>query len=644
MPLRRPLASLLLFLGLVLPLFPAAGQTLDAGERERLTTALRALGARDFDAATAAARGLPEPLPTAIEWWRLLEEESPAPSFAELARFREARAEWPRRNAMAIRVEHAAVTAPAADVARHLQRFPPQTAYGRWAAARALAALGDDDTAALFARAAWRDSAVFTDGDEALFLGQFAAVLSNEDHRARLDDLAWRGLEREIERTLPLVDPDYRKLIEARIAVRLRRPGVDAKVAAVPPALARDPGLLYERARFRRRAGNATGAAEILLQSPTAVAEPQQWWTERRIAYRDAIEQEDFRLAYRLAANHGGGEGRGFSDSEWHAGWLALRFLDRPADALAHFERVWADGDTPITRARAAYWAGRAAAALGREREAQAWFEVAAEHGIAFYGQEAALELGRSRFELGPELPVGGRASLRASELGRLAALLAQVDDTYMLPVVTNALASEAPTAEATAAGVALAQELGRYDSAIRGYIPLYRQGVISAAASHPVPARFTGLLRPGDGEVSPALALSIARQESRFVPTAVSSAGARGLMQLMPATAKGVARDLGVPADLVRLTRDPDYNAALGTRYVGDLMRRFGDPALAAAGYNAGPSRSVQWMGTLGDPRRLDRHAYLDWLERIPFAETRNYVQRIIEGERVYASLLAGG
>ena len=489
-----------------------------------------------------------------------------------------------------------------------------------------------------------RESAAFTAADEVRFLDEFSAALAPDDHRARLDHLAWRGLAAEAQRTSPLVDEGYRELIGARLSLRGGQADTAARLAAVPERLRRDPGLLYERVRARRRDGDTAGAARLLLEPPDALGQPRRWWNERRRAYRGALDDGDARLAYRLAAGHRQTGGIGFSDSEWHAGWIALRFLDLPADARSHFERMWARVDTPISRARAAYWTGRAAAAAGDMRDAQHWYEVAAEFGTAFYGQEAARELGRRQLRLGAPLPSADPAGLRAGELARLASMLAQANDTSFLPTFSRALVRDAEGAGAIGDAIRYAQELGRWDAAIGGYIPLYRAGVLSAEASHPVPPSFRGLLRPADGDVTPARALAIARQESRFVLDAVSPAGARGLMQLMPATARLVAKDLGVPADIGRLTRDADYNAKLGTRYLGDLLRRFDDPALAAAGYNAGPGRSVAWVERFGDPRARDVHGYIDWLESIPFGETRNYVQRVLEGDRVYSALLAGG
>ena len=629
---RRLATAVALWLAAV----PAAAN--DAAVRATLD----ALARDDWSAAGAAAERAGDPLPITVRWWRLLYAE-PAPDFAELAAFRETRPHWPRMGRLAARAEHAALDADARAVSRHFARFPPSTAYGRWAAARALRDLGDAATAAAFARAAWHESSAFTAGDDAAFLAEFGPVLTAADHRARLDDLAWRGLEREAERTLALVDDaGYRRLIEARLWVRSGRYGVDAKVRAVPDALMDDPGLRYERARFRRLRDDPQGAREILLDPPARAGDPARWARERRIAYRGALAEDDYRTAYRLAARHRQPGGVGFADAEWHAGWITLRFLDRPEDALAHFERLWDGVDTPISSARAAYWAGRAAEALGLGRDAERWYARAAAFGISFYGQEATVELGRDRLAFARTLPADDPDGLAASELGRLALRLAAVDDTLILPHVTNQLVRNGATPGEIGDAVRLAQRAGRWDSAIRGYIPLARVGQVNAAASHPLPPEYAGLLQPADG-VSPALALAVARQESRFVRYAVSSAGARGLMQLLPTTASAVARDAGLPVDIPRLTRDPDYNAALGTRYLGGLLDRFDDTALAAAGYNAGPARAQAWRTDLGDPRAMPREAWLDWLERIPFAETRNYVQRILEGERVYAELLAG-
>jgi soluble lytic murein transglycosylase len=628
--------------GVVVLAAATAATSAEAVDPPPVRATLDALAAEDWETARRAAVRAGAPLPTAVRWWWLLESE-PTPDFAVLAAFREARPHWPRAGRLAERTEHAALRADATAVSRHFARFPPRTAYGRWAAARALRALGDDATAAAFARAAWRESSAFTAGDEVVFLREFGAVLGEADHRARLDDLAWRGLEREAARTLPLIDDTgYRTLIEARLWVRSGRYGVDAKVAAVPETYLDDAGLRYERARFRRLRDDAAGARAILLDPPVEAGEPGRWWRERRIAYRGALAEEDYRTAYRLAARHRQVDGLGFADAEWHAGWIALRHLDRPEDALAHFERLWDGVDTPISLARAAYWAGRAARALDLERDAARWFERAAAFGISFYGQEAAFTLGREHLAFARTLPADDPEALAASELGRLARVLATVDDTLILPHVTERLVANASTPGAIGDAIRLAQRAGRWDTAIRGYIPLARAGEVNAAASHPLPSHYAGLLEPAAG-VSPALALAVARQESRFLGDAVSPAGARGLMQLLPTTASAVARDAGLPVDTARLTRDPDYNAALGTRYLGGLLARFDDTALAAASYNAGPSRAVRWQTDLGDPRALSREAWLDWLERIPFSETRNYVQRILEGERVYAELLAG-
>lgn len=618
----------------------ASAQDLSDGERTRLSVALAAARNKDWQRAAQLARGLPAPLPLAIEWYRLVNQE-PLPDFIEMADFREARPQWPAQTQLLERTERAAIKAPTAAVSTHFEKFPPGTAYGFWALARVLRDCEDRAGAATSARAAWRQGAAFTEADEKAFLSEYKSILTIEDHRERLNALAWRGLEAPARRALAFVDDGYRKLIIARLWVRYAKPGVDARVAAVPPALVNDPGLLYERARFRRRGGNLAGAAEILLAPPASLGQPHLWWEERSIVFRIALRNGDPDLAYRLAASHGFSDGPGFVDCEWHAGWITLRFLKRPTDALAHFERIWEAVDTPISRGRAAYWAGRAASAIGDSSLAQAWYARGTAYGNAFYGQESAIEID-SGFTFERRLPAADLNDYRKGELPRLALLLAQVKDTLILPDITDAMVLGAEGLTGIANAITVAQEAGRFDAAIRGNIPLFQAGQLNAAASHPIPTVFSGLLRPSDPDIAPALALAVARQESRFDIAAVSSKGALGLMQIMPATARQIARRQGIPADISRLTLDPDYNARLGVCYLGDLLRRFNNVALAAAAYNAGPQRVQDWIKTLGDPRRLDHYDFLDWVEQIPFHETRNYVQRVIEGQRVYELLLA--
>lgn len=635
-PFRVLILGLFIWIGIMAQ---TSAQDLSDGERARLSMALAASQSKDWLRAAEMARDLPAPLPSAVEWYRLVNQE-PLPGFAELAAFCEARPQWPAQKQLHERTERAALNATAEAAGTYFKKFSPDTAYGFWALARVLRDRDDQAGAATYARAAWQKGIDFTEADEKAFITEFESVLTLEDHRERLNALVWRGLETPARRALAYVDDDYRKLITARLWVRYAKPGVDARVAAVPSALVNDPGLLYERARFRRRAGNLAGAAEILLVPPADLGDPLLWWEERRIVIRIALKNGNFNLAYRLAASHGFSDGPGFSDCEWHAGWIALRFLERPMDALVHFERMWKAVDTPISRGRAAYWAGRAASAIGDSDLAHTWYARGAVFGNAFYGQESAKEI-NGGFMFERRLPTAELDAYRKGELPRLALLLAQVKDTLILQNITDAMVLGAEGLTGIANAIAVAQEAGRFDSVIRGNIMLSQAGCLTVAASHPIPIGFSGLLHPADPDVPPALALAVARQESRFDIAAVSKKGAQGLMQLMPATARQIARRQGIPADISLLTLDPDYNARLGAYYLGDLLRRFNNVALAAAAYNAGPQRVQDWIKTLGDPRRLDHYDFLDWVEQIPFYETRNYVQRVIEGQRVYALLL---
>lgn len=647
-----PMMRLCFRLSVVLPLTllclaatasPSAALT--AGERNQLQGVLRSLATENWSQARSQAGGLPPAVATAVEWHQLVNDDSP-PDFDRYVTFLNRYPDWPRQSRLRAMAEEAALLQGGASVPAYFQRFPPTTRDGRRAFARFLWASGQRDAAVPYIKEAWRTGSFLPD-DESVFFARYADVLTPDDHRARATNLAYRGISGEALRTTRLLDPGWRALIEARIALRDQTPGVDGAINRVPDALQSNEGLTYERLRWRREKRRDSDALEILLNPPRTFSRPDLWWRERSIFMRRAIERQDWQTAYRIAASHRQTEGSGFSDAEWHAGWIALRYLNRPGDALAHFEKMWDGVDTPISNARAAYWAGRAAAELGRTNDARIWYQRAAAYDIAFYGQQAAVELGRKGgLQAARDLPpvdAGTLAAYRQQPLSQLTLMLGQVDDTMILPSAATQLVRNAKTLQEYSLAIQVAQDARRYDAAISGYIAMAQLGLVSAGASHPIPP-FVGLNRPSDPAVSPALALAIARQESRFVPYAVSRAGARGLMQLMPGTAQAVSRQQGLSYAPAKLTADPDYNARLGTAYLGDLLRRFDDTGLAAAGYNAGPGRSVEWINANGDPRRMDRYDRIDWIERIPFRETRNYVQRIIEGEYVYEQLLAGG
>jgi soluble lytic murein transglycosylase len=330
--------------------------------------------------------------------------------------------------------------------------------------------------------------------------------------------------------------------------------------------------------------------------------------------------------------------GADYNDLEWLSGYIALQGLRDPKKASEHFLNFWNGVATPISKGRGGYWLGRAHEAMGDKAEARKWYARGAEHPTSFYGQLAAEKIG---LDIGPTLAGGAardwrKASFADSDAARAVILLDRAGQDDRTRWFIEALAATLRTeAEIDAAGD-LAQDIGRPDLAVSIGKDAAGRGLIALDAYYPI---HEGLR--ARGPVEPAFAMAVARQESEMNPAAVSPAGARGLMQLMPATAQKVSRQVGLPYDQRRLTSDPAYNAKLGSTYLAEMMARFsGARILAAAAYNAGPGRVAEWIGTYGDPRDPDVDP-IDWIESIPFNETRNYVHRVLEGLHVYRARL---
>lgn len=355
----------------------------------------------------------------------------------------------------------------------------------------------------------------------------------------------------------------------------------------------------------------------------------------------DALRDQGPQAAYAIAARHGMTPAAGYpyAHAEWVAGWVALTRLDNPARAIPHFQRFRDNVETPISIGRGGYWLGRAYEAAGDEARARRWYADAARYQTSFYGQLAAAKIGAPGDPqlTATRLPDWQSHPAMRSEDVRLAAVLYYAGEDS-LAIQTFAHLAEMLPAGALAPLADLALDLGQYHYAVRIAKRAARRGVLIYPAYYPVHpvAQYVS-------KVEPALALSISRQETELNPRAISSAGARGLMQLMPSTAQRVAANIGEPYDGGRLLSDWRYNARLGQTYLANRIAEFGGSyVMAAAAYNAGPNRVAEWVARFGDPRAPGVNV-IDWIEMIPFRETRNYVQRVMEGLYVYRTRLSG-
>ena len=623
----------LVALGLLL----ASPWPVQAGEVAGLRTALAAAGAEDWAAATAAAEG--QVSDDIVDWLRLRSGEG---QLGEYEAFLQRRPDWPGLGLL--REKGEAPVARSTSAERVLAWFnggQPETVEGSFALIRAYTALGQTDAARTEAVRAWL-ALSFTAEQEAALLEAYPKALA-QVNETRLDRLLWDGEATEAARMLPRVGADWRKLAEARIALREESPGVDAKLKAVPAALSNNPGLAYERFIWRMRKDRYEEAATLIVDSSSSaetLGRPEDWAERRALLARRLLRDGDPRMAYRVAASHHLAGGSDYADLEFIAGFVALRHLGDAQAGLDHFRRLTAAVSTPISLARGAYWEGRALDQLGQTDAARAAFARAAQNHTAYYGLLAAERQG---MPLDPEIlgrqqyPDWQTASFADSSVLQAAILLQQAGDRALAKRFLLHLAEGLNAQELGQLGE-MALSLDEPHFAVLIGKQAAERGIILPRVYYPV----TDLV-PDGLAVSRALALSIARRESEFDPGVVSPAGARGLMQVMPETARMMATKLGKGFDRARLTSDPAYNAALGSEYLKQLLEEFGPSiALIASGYNAGPGRPRAWVEQLGDPRRDDVDV-VDWVEMIPFSETRTYVMRVAESVVIYRAKLKG-
>jgi soluble lytic murein transglycosylase len=624
---RRILGALLL-----LPLLAATAQAAQLSENDLkiYRAAFATAKSGNWSAAlNEGARAHDQTLETALQW---VEMTHGGASFSEISAFIGAHPDWPGQKRLAARAEDALGGASDAQAEAWFADHPPQTVAGKLRKADLLENQHRADAAAALVRDAWIN-ADFSNFEEKSFLQRYHGALRPQDHVARLDRLLWDGQEAAAKRMFRLVEPGYAALGEARIALANVAPGVERLVARVPASLQRDPGLLYERVRWRRRKDHYDEAIPLLDDAPKTLVRPEAWAVEREVLARYALSDGKASVAYRIASRHGLDGGAHFAELEFLAGWTALRFLHQPDTAYNHFVRLYDGVKLPISVARGAYWSARAAEAMGFKQLAETWYGTAAEQITTYYGQLAAAHIGAPGAAriAEPHPRPDEIAAFNANELVKVARALAQVGaDEYVRPFLRH-LSEHASNPADHALIARLASEIDRPDLAVAAAKQASYAGVTLLAEGYPIEQ-----IPPG-GSIERPLVLAMTRQESAFDREAVSRAGARGLMQLMPATASHVAKTLGLPFSMPRLTSDVRYNLTLGREYLRSLVDDFaGSYVLAVAAYNAGPARVQEWIGDYGDPRKKNVDV-IDWVESIPVSETRNYVQRVLENLQVY-------
>ena len=477
------------------------------------------------------------------------------------------------------------------------------------------------------------------------FRKKFKKYLNADDYVKRADYLAWNNKYWDLRRMLRYLPKDYELLYNARQLLMSKSYGVDTAISKVPVKFKNDPGLNYDRLKWRRKRGRVDDSAEILLKIKNTkdyLVRPEKWWVERDIISRSLIYKKKYELAYKISSNHAMTEGPDFAAAEWMSGWIALSFLDDPLLAKEHFENFYNNVGYPISTARGAYWLGRTYKKLQNNELSSKWFNEASKYLTTYYGQLAFLELNpNDNFKLSKDQEVKKdyRDLFFKKEIVKVIYLLDELDEDKYTKHMLRHIANDDVVNGSEILAAELATNIERFDFAIqlskiasyeKRFHNQYNYPIIST------PKYINGRKIPES-----AFILSIIRQESEFDLSANSHAGAKGLMQLMPYTAKLVSKQAKLPYSRSRLTSDPEYNINLGSHYIAGLILNYdGAYPFAIAAYNAGPNRVKYWKKINKDPQKKQVD-YVDWIELIKFKETRNYVQRVLENYNVYRYIL---
>ena len=622
----------------------AASAYLSGSDTQALESALTSARRGDSSGAQAAMQTITNPVARKIALWAMVDADGEQLAFFELDQARRDLVGWPRQARRQTVAEKALDGSglPPAQVVAWFGGADPTSAQGAMALATAYQQLGRTQDAQALIRHWWRTQ-IFEADVQRTMLSRFGSFLTVDDHIRRADTLLYGVQGPAAHDMLALLPPDQQAVAQARMALRGNTRDAMYMADTVPSSMADDPGLAVERARSYHEHDMDSSALGLLSKFPQTMPcdeAASKVWTLRKQLINYALKNGDYRSAYTLADKSGLTAGVDYTEAEFYAGWLALSKLHQPALAEAHFANIQRASSTPISQARALYWRARAAEAEGDQVQAVAFYSEAGHYTTTFYGQLAAEKAGLRQISLGhdPVPTAADVARFEGRDVIRAIRILSGMDEHDLYRNFVLAAADTMPTPEEYALLVDLARNNGDQDLSMR---------VVRAAAQHGVvlpdrgyPLRGTSQLA---GTAEPAIVFSLTRQESNFDPHLRSGVGARGMMQLMPGTAEALARKMGEPYRAGMLD-DPDYNMRLGSFYIGNLIDNFGGSyVLATAGYNAGPGRPAEWVGYCGDPRSGSVDP-VDFIECIPFSETRNYVMRVMEAAEVYRARLNGG
>ena len=581
-----------------------------------------------------------------IRWKHLLTTGNNI-TFFGYKNFIETNPKYPRINRLKYLAEHKIILDKNLSTNKVISWFnknPPLSGYGKIILGQALINKGDKVNGIKLIKEGWIN-ADLSRNNLKFFRKKFKKILNNEDYIKRADHLSWENKYWDLKRMLRYLPKDHQLLYTARQLLMSRSYGVDTAISKVPNKFKNDPGLNYDRLKWRRKRGRVDSSLEILLKiknTKNYMVRPDKWWVERSIIARSLIYKKKYETAYKIVNNHALTEGPEYAEAEWMSGWIALSFLKDPILAENHFKNFYDNVGYPISLSRGGYWLGRTYEKIGKKELAKEWYLTSSKYLNTYYGQLSHLKINPDKeIELDTLMDVDKKFTQRFydNELVRIVHLLDEINKDKYTKHILKHLAIENVNLGSEILAAKLATEISRFDFAIQiaklaSYEKRFHNKYNYPIISTP---KFVNKRKIPES----AFILAIIRQESEFDTSAHSSAGAKGLMQLMTYTARIVAKQAKLPYSKSKLTKDPNYNIKLGSHYIAGLILEYdGSYPFAIAAYNAGPKRVRYWKKINKNPQK-GQIDYVDWIELIKFKETRNYVQRVLENYNVYRYIL---
>jgi len=581
-----------------------------------------------------------------IQWKHLLTTGNQA-SFYDYKAFIENNSNYPRINRIKYLAEHkiSLKSQSSKNIINWFNRNEPLSGFGKMILGESLITIGEKSKGINLIKEGFI-TADLSRSDLKFYRKKFKKYLSSDDYIKRADYLSWENKYWDLKRMLRYLPKDYQLLYTARQLLMSKSYGVDTAISKVPKNLKNDSGLNYDRLKWRRKRGRVDSCLEILFKIPNTkeyMVRPDKWWKERAIIARSLIYKKRYADAYKISSNNGLTEGPEYADAEWMSGWIAFSFLNDPLLAEEHFKNFYNNVSYPISLSRGAYWLGRVYEKLENFEKSNKWFEESSKYLTTYYGQLSFMKISpNEKFELKEEMIVDKKYAehFYKNKLVSTVYLLNDLKKTKYTKHILRHLANDNIDKGSEILAAKLATEISRFDFAIQVSKIASYQKRFHNKYNYPIistPKKVSTRKIP-----EAAFILSIIRQESEFDTSAHSRAGAKGLMQLMPYTAKTVAKQAKMAYSKSKLTRSPKYNIKLGSDYIAGLLLEYeGAYPFAIAAYNAGPKRVKYWKKINKNPQK-GQIDYVDWIELIKFKETRNYVQRVLENYNVYRYILS--